>query len=178
LITVDFENFLDSDLLVDQLVDLTMANTIVYSAGISLNEFEFPPFSGTNVVSDFGGPIKIQFATPVPEVWAYFTYLVPLSLVAYDVSNSVVATTKSTWGNNTAVSGDPGSIHNEKLLLNGSKSIYWLIITGNIDGGSFVLDDLTFDYVPSTLIPEPGTFFRAALALLLLAVWRKQTCVR
>lgn len=54
--TVEFEGFADSTVLSAQLPGLTVSNAIVLSAGISLNEFEFPPRSGANVASDSGGP--------------------------------------------------------------------------------------------------------------------------
>src|SRR4051812_43781380 len=55
-------------------VDTTVINTTSLSSHISLNEFEFPPHSGTNVATDNGGPMTIRFAVPVGAVGGYFTY--------------------------------------------------------------------------------------------------------
>jgi hypothetical protein len=48
-ITLDFEGFPDSTILSTQYSGLTFTNAIILTAGISLNEFEFPPHSGVNV---------------------------------------------------------------------------------------------------------------------------------
>src|SRR5580698_6525806 len=77
---IDFESLNDGDLVTNQYPGLTFSNTIVLSAGISLNEFEFPPHSGTNVVSDNGGPMTITFFPPIQSFSGYFTYSVPLKV--------------------------------------------------------------------------------------------------
>ena len=68
IVTLDFEGFPDGTLLTNQYSGLTFTNATVLMAGISLNEFEFPPRSGVNVVSDNGAPILISFSTPVPSL--------------------------------------------------------------------------------------------------------------
>ena len=71
IVTVDFETFPDGTPIPDstsittQFPGLIFTNTTVITAGISLNEFEFPPHSGTNVAFDDGGPISIDFASPI-----------------------------------------------------------------------------------------------------------------
>ena len=78
-----FDGFLDGDLLTNQLTGLTFANAVILSAGLSLNEFDFPPRSGFNVVSDLGGPIVITFDSPVAAILAYLTYAVGVTITAY-----------------------------------------------------------------------------------------------
>src|SRR5580700_6502590 len=69
--TISFETLPDGTPIFDgtsittQFPGLTFTNTTVISAGISLNEFEFPPHSGSNVAFDDGGPITIAFTNPV-----------------------------------------------------------------------------------------------------------------
>ncbi len=99
-VTLDFEGFPDGTVLTTQYPGLTFSNAIVLSAGISLNEFEFPPHSGVNVASDNGGPIVITFDSPVLSVSGYFTFLEPLTLTAYDASDKQVADTTSIFSNN------------------------------------------------------------------------------
>src|SRR4051812_25425006 len=53
--TLDFENLTDSDALTTQYSGLAFSTAIVLTAETSLNEFEFPPQSGVNVVSDNEG---------------------------------------------------------------------------------------------------------------------------
>jgi hypothetical protein len=71
--TIDFESLADSDSVTNQFPGLTFSHTTVLTAGVSLNELEFPPHSGGNVVLDDGGPITIAFTTPQGEVSGFFT---------------------------------------------------------------------------------------------------------
>ena len=82
--TIDFEGLADSTILTNQYPGITFTNAIILTAGISLNEFEFPPHSGVNVASDNNGPITIVFSSPVLSFSGYFTYVEPLTLDAFD----------------------------------------------------------------------------------------------
>src|SRR5579859_4683074 len=87
---INFEGLADGTILANQYPGLAFSNAIILTAGISLNEFEFPPHSGVNVASDNGGPITIEFSTPVVSFGGYFTYLEPLTLDAFDASDTEV----------------------------------------------------------------------------------------
>src|SRR5215471_5774733 len=115
--TITFDTLADGDVVTTQYAGVTFSNTVVFTAGISLNEFEFPPRSGPNVASDIGGPITIDFTTPVTNFSAYFTYLVPLTITGFNSSNVAIASAGSAFGSNLALSGDPGSSPNELLTL-------------------------------------------------------------
>lgn len=158
---IDFESVADSDLITNQIAGLTFVNTVVLTAGISLNEFDFPPHSGVNVVSDNGGPISIEFGTPVLGFAAYFTYLQPLTLAAFNASNIQVATALSLFGNNTGTAGDPGSSPNELLQVSSPGFIDSVSITGDPAGGSFVMDDVTL----TAVVPEPRTLWLILAAI-------------
>lgn len=160
---VSFDNFSDGDILTTEVPGLTFSNAIVLSAGISLNEFEFPPFSGSNVVSDNGGPITITFDSPVSNFSGYFTYLVPLTLTAFDADNNQVDQLFSLFNRNLALSGDAGSNSNELLQFVFSSGVASVAITGEQFGGSFTLDDLTF--TASEQVPEPKPFPLVLIAL-------------
>src|SRR5580658_4009339 len=97
--TITFEGFPDSTILTTQYPGLMFSNTIILTAGISLNEFEFPPDSGVNVASDFGGPISISFATPISSFGAYFTYTQPVTIVGFDAFNNPVVFASSQFSN-------------------------------------------------------------------------------
>ena len=56
---IDFEILASLESVTSQFAGLTFSNSTTLTAGISLNEFDFPPHSGDNVVSDDGGPITI-----------------------------------------------------------------------------------------------------------------------
>jgi len=158
--TIDFEGLPDSTLITTQYPGLVFSNAEILTAGISLNEFDFPPHSGVNVAGDDGGPIMIQFLTPVTEVGAYFTYVQPLSLIALDTSSHTL-TAASMYSANYVSSGNPP---NEFISFSDALGITNLTIKGNPMGGSFVMDDLTFTLLSqSTTVPEPSLFMGLGL---------------
>lgn len=165
VVTYDFEGLADSTTIISQFSGLTFSNTIALKAGFSLNEFEFPPRSGDVVVSDDGGAIHISFAAPVFSVGGYFTYGSALTLQAFDSSNNLLGVAvASLFGSNLGLSGDTGSSSNELLsYADIGGAIARVTITGNLLGGSFVMDDLRVDNGNS--VPEPQTLL-LALALL------------
>ena len=156
VITLDFEGFSDSTSLTTQYPGVTFSNATVITAGITLNEFEFPPHSGTNVVFDDGGPMSIRFASPVLSFGGYFTYAEPLTLAGFDAASTGVASAISLFSSNLALSGDFGSSPNEFLSISFASGISSVTITGDPAGGSFVLDDATYP-TADTPVPEPGT---------------------
>ncbi|MEQ1758240.1 MAG: PEP-CTERM sorting domain-containing protein [Vicinamibacterales bacterium] len=171
-ITIDFDTLADGDLVISQFTGLTFSNATVLTAGISLNEFEFPPQSGNNVVFDDGGPMRVDFASPVVSVSGYFNYLAPVTLSAFDALDSPLGTVSSAFASNLALSGDLGSLPSEWLALS-ALDISYITLTADAFGGSFTLDNLTYDTPTVTVVPEPGT-----LSLVLLgglgAMWRKR----
>jgi hypothetical protein len=161
-ITIDFENLNDGNIIATQYAGLTFSNAIALTAGVSVNEFELPPHSGSNVASDNGGPMRIDFAQPVSDVGGYFTYGVPLSLKAFDSNGTVLGSASSLFSSNFALSGDLGSSSNELLQL-AFGGISYVTFAGDPAGGSFALDDLTYspDGGPAP-VPEPGTLLLMA----------------
>lgn len=164
---IDFEGLSDGTLVTTQYAGLTFSNAIILTSGSSLNEFEFPPHSGSNVVSDNGGPIAITFLAPIISFTGYFTYQVPLTIAAYDSSSHDVANASSTFSSNLALSGVSGSQPNEFLSVQFASGISKLILTGDPLGGSFVGDDFstTTNAAP---VPEPGTLILLCSASFLL----------
>jgi uncharacterized repeat protein (TIGR01451 family) len=173
-ITIDFEGLTDSTILANQYATqygVTFANTVIVKSQVltsktSLNEFEFPPHSGTNVATDNGGPMTIKFASPVSAVGGYFTYgeggvqsFTRLIIQAFDSNNNSIGSVSSAFSNNEALSGDPGSSPNTFLQVSGAAGISYVVITGDPNGGSFALDDLTitpFAPVPAITSLTPG----------------------
>ena len=163
-VVYNFEAFSDSDVLTNQIAGLSFSNTTVLTAGISLNELEFPPISGSNVVFDSGGALTIDFASPVFSVGGHFSYVTGLSFSAYDSLNNLLGTQLSSFGSNLLVSGDVGSMPNELLSFSSVGGlISRVVITGNVAGGSFVMDDLAVD--AGTTVPEPMTLALVASVL-------------
>lgn len=155
---LSFEGFPDGTILTTQYSGLTFSNAVVLTAGTSLNESEFPPHSGANVAADHGGPMSITFAAPVQSFSGYFTYSVPLTLQAFNSSNSPIASAVSQFSNNEALSGVSGSQPNELLqvLAPAGASIFQVVITGSPGGASFTVDDITA-YTECDIAKDGGT---------------------
>ena len=149
-LNIDFESLSDGDVVTTQFPGLTFSNATALTAGISLNEFEFPPHSGDNVVFDDSDPMTIDFSTPMADIGAYFTYLVPLTVDFFDPLHNLVGTVNSLFLSNLALSGDLGSSPNEFLNFAWASGISQMTITGDPLGGSFTMDDLQ-----GTPVPEP-----------------------
>lgn len=168
---IDFEDLTDLTPVTNQYSSfgVDFLGATVLTAGISLNEFEFPPYSGTNVVYDELGPITVNFSTPMLDVSGYFTYLLPVTITAYDSSNSAVDTTSSTYFSNMSLSGDPGSSPNEFLQVAYAGGVSWVEIAGDFFGGSFTMDDFG-----GTPVPEPATMLLVGTGIAAMAIYRRR----
>lgn len=151
---ITFEQFTDGEQLTNQIPGVLFSNTEVATAGISLNEFEFPPHSGKNVAFDNGGPITITFSSPISLFSGYFTYSVPLTLDGFASTNNLLAFADSKFSSNLGLSGVPGSHPNEFLDISSSLGIDEVTITGSPSGESFAMDDISFQPLASH-VPEP-----------------------
>ena len=165
--TNDFESFTDGELLSNQVPGLLFSNVMVLTAGVSLNEFEFPPFTQTNVITDSGGPVTIDFSAPITSISAFLTYTEAVTLHVFDATSNEVGSLASLFTNNLALSGDPGSSPNEQFSLTVAGGFTRAIFEGSATGGSLTLDNLTYPALPNG-VPEPSTL---ALALLALTVF-------
>jgi hypothetical protein len=152
-IILDFEGFPDSTILINQFPGVTFTDAIVLTAGISLNEFEFPPHSGVNVASDNNGPMALTFASTITSFSGYFTYAEPLTVDAFGATNNLVASATSAFSNNEAISGDQGSSPNEFIQVSFAGGIDSVTITGDPAGSSFTIDDATY----TTTVPETAS---------------------
>jgi hypothetical protein len=166
---ISFEEISDGTPVSSQYPGLLFTNAMALSAGISLNEFEFPPRSGVSVVVDNEGPITLSFATPVRRVGGFFTYLEPVLLRGFDEAGELLVSSTSAFLTNLAISGEVGSSPNEYIELLSSEDLYSISISGNSSGFSFALDDLSVGD-SAQLVPEPSysVLFAAAMILLLM----------
>ena len=174
--TIDFEGLADLTAVTNQYSSfgVEFSNATILTAGISLNEFEFPPHSGQNVVFDDGGSVAVHFIVPISHFGAYFTYLAPLTLSFFDITDTLVGTVGSTFLSNLALSGDPGSSPNEFLgfASGAGLGLGRVVIAGDPLGGSFTMDDLTAN--PLNPVPEPSTVLLMGAGIAALAAWRQR----
>lgn len=166
-IHLDFENLSESDVIGALLPEVVFTNAVILTAsaaGGALNDLDYPPRSGFNVAFDSGGPMRLDFASTIDSFTAFFTYASPVILRAFDTADNELASIASAFGSNYATGGNTP---NEALTL-AFAGISYLTIAGAANGGSFVMDDVTFNTTPAGQpIPEPGTvvLFGTALAV-------------
>lgn len=171
---IDFESLVDGDSVTTQFAGLTFQNTLVLTAGVSLNEFDLPPKSGVNVVFDDGGPIIISFINLMASVSGFFTYTTSLSFLAFDSIGTQIAASSSAFSSNLALSGDFGSTPNEFLQVTSSGGIASVSISGELTGGSFTLDDFTFRQTSLNTVSEPATFALLSIGLGAIGLRRRR----
>jgi hypothetical protein len=166
-VTIDFENLSDSTVVGSAYASsgVIFTNAVIATAGVSLNELEFPPHSGSNVVVDSGGAITLTFLTPISSFSGFFTYAFPLTLEGFGSSNQLLVTVNSLFSTNFVSSGNQP---NELIQFNFPGGIDSVTITGDPLGSSFALDDASFT---TAVTPEPGSvsllFTGIALALVI-----------
>jgi hypothetical protein len=176
-VLVDFEGLADNTVLSNQVAGLTFTNATVLSAGVGLNEIDFPPFSGANVAYDSGGNLIIDFASLVYSVSARITYITRVTLTAYDAGLAAVATANTAFTINIATSGDVGSNPNELITVSSAGGISRIRFAGSAAGGSLVIDNLTYD-TGATSVPEPATLGLLGLGLAGLGMARRRAARR
>ncbi len=165
-VTIDFDDLNDLDSVTTQYDGVTFLNAAALTSGVSLNEYEFPPLSGANVIFDALGPILIDFDTAVTDLSASFTYLTSITLIAYDIDLNIVEIVRSAFSSNLALSGDQGSTPNELIAI-AYEGVSHLVIQGDFLGGSFTMDELTFNPIAQQVdAPEPLSLLAVGILLL------------
>jgi hypothetical protein len=151
--TINFDTLGDSVPITTQFAGLVFSHATALTAGVSLDDTEFPPRSGANVAFDDGGPMRIDFTQPISAFGAYFTYGQSVILRAFDLSNVLLGSTTSLFPSNFVSSGHSPN----ELLQIAVANISHVTITGDPSGDSFVLDDLTYTPNQTSPVPEPGS---------------------
>jgi hypothetical protein len=174
-ILIDFESMADGEALGAQFTaDGIFFNgataLIAGSQGGSLNDVDFPTFSGNAVVydSDSSG-IRIDVVGGATSLSGYFTYVTPVTLTAFSETGAVLGSATSRFGSNI------GFGPNELLELSLTGVAAYFTIVGDPNGGSFTMDDLTVDTLDTlpAPVPEPGTVTLMLLGASVLAGRKK-----
>ncbi|MBS1859364.1 MAG: hypothetical protein JST11_28580 [Acidobacteria bacterium] len=165
-VTVDFESLPEGQAAGTQTPGYTFTNAMVLQSGVSLNEIEFPPRSGSKVVADIGGAMTIKFNAPVATFKGYFTHSVPLTVRAVDQSNRAFTQVSASQDNRAGSGGAP----NEAVQVSADGGITQVTITGAAAGTSFTLDDMTL----TAWVPPAPTFFIDTTQMTFNAVFGRQ----
>jgi len=152
----------------------------VLTAGISLNEWDFPPSSGSNVLAEYEGiGLKGTFSVPMGLVGADFTYNWPIRLVGLGSAGEELGYVDSAFDSNVGSSLHPP---NERLLLSGlggisSFEVWFRSVSGAVipQDGAFTMDHLFFAGVPTNVVPESNLTWVCGAAILGMGVarWRR-----
>ena len=156
---ITFEGLTEGDVLDGtQFPGLTFSGGTVLtleSAGGSLNEYDFPPRSGSNVVGNEAS-LTISFQSQIQSFSAFFNYTSALSIEAFDAFGNPLGAVSSLFDNN----GPFGGAYNpsELITLSVLAGISSITMSTADAGGVFTIDDLDFTAAPLTApVPEPGT---------------------
>jgi|HubBroStandDraft_4_1064222.scaffolds.fasta_scaffold166684_2 hypothetical protein len=171
-VTIDFENLSDSTIVGSNYASqgVIFTGAVVLSAGISLNDADFPPHSGTNVAVDALGPMTLTFTTPISSFSGFFTYLEPVTITAFGAADQVLGSATSMFAENFVSSGNPP---NELLQIGALSSIDSLTIVGDPGGSSFTVDDIAFTQTSSSTVPEPATLALTGGGLIFMVAMRR-----
>jgi len=151
---VDFEGFADNDSISTQISGLTFSDATALTAGVTLNEIEFPPHSGSNVIAVFGGTLTISFNAPINLVSGYISYATATgaTLSLYDINNALLADAFF-----PAPAAQNNIVSNQFISFSIS-GIQAMAVS--LDGNNpFTFDDLAF-------IPEPASHMLIAIGIL------------
>jgi hypothetical protein len=169
--TITFEGFADSTALTNQYAGLAFSNATILTAGISLNEFDFPPHSGTNVAVALGQTMGLSFAAPVAYVGGYFTYVGAVTMTAYGAGNAVLGSVSSAFGSNSVSSGTPPTEF-LSLAFAGIESVTFSLPSPT---AAFTVDDIVYGDRPDAPVPEPASLLLLGTGIAGMAARRRRT---
>lgn len=141
---VHFEQFTDTFPLTNEVSGLTFSGGNVLTAGVSLNEFDYPPSSGSNVLAALLGSLTVNADTPFDQFSASFTFEDSLNFSGFDNLGNLLFIFDSPVASN---------LGSHTLIGQSAPGIASLVVASQ-SGTPFTMDD--FDIGVSS-VPEPGT---------------------
>lgn len=157
---IDFEQFTDSFALTNELSGLSFSGGTVLTAGVGLNEFDYPPSSGSNVLTAFLGSLTVRADTPFNHFSANFTFDEVLNFSGFDGLGNLL------FSFNSPVASNLGSF---TPIGYGAPDIASLVVASH-SGTPFTLDDLD---VGVASVPESGTLGLLTLGIVAGAMVRR-----
>jgi len=164
-VTIDFENMPDLTPVNNfySSFGVNFQNAVSLTAGLSLNEFDYPPSSGLVAIGDDNAPITIYFDNLASNIFANFTYSSLLTFSAFDANSHLVGTFTNNQLSNL------GTTQLISLTFSDIKS---LEIAGSVNN-SFIMDNFNFTESRVSQVPEPSTFFLLGAGLFGIIGYRK-----
>ena len=150
-------------------------NATVLQSVASLNEAEYPPKSGTKVVCDIGGPMRVVFSQPIKSFTAYVTHTQAVTLKLMAGNGGTVTSSTVSGDNRLGAAKKPNeaiTVSSERIHHsgNGGRAGRQFVHRGRYhDGGlraagADVLrrrQSLAFDYVSGRPAPAPQSVYIA-----------------
>lgn len=161
---IDFESLGLNEVVTNQFAadGVVFGNAITLVSGITLNEFDFPPSSGSNVLSGLGnGPLTADLLFDVPHVGFQITTSDIARVRYFDSLNALLGEVlvNPNLGEHTLVSLDSPGISSVSVSSQASGSAFFLAV-----------DDFEFS---SHAVPEPTTVILMTCGLAPLVVKRR-----
>ena len=153
---ITFEGFADGTAFTTQNFGsgVTFAGAQILTLGGSLNP-SFPPHSGVNVIYNLSGAMTLDFSSAVDFFSGYFTYNQPLSIQAFDATDTLIDSASGACSAN--YTGSACNSPNEFLQVDAVGAIKRVVVTGG-GGNNFTVDDVSFTGARDPgVIPEPGS---------------------
>jgi hypothetical protein len=173
-ITIGFDDLSEGTIVTNQYASSDVAvsgDPWVLTAGSLLDEIDFPPHSGTNVIADVNGPVTFSFAQPASSAGAWFTYTQELTVQFFSPTDSLLDTITECPVTTTCVPNLGTSL--DIVFTSASPVIGSMVVTSAPDGSgpSFTMDDLTITTTPE---PPPGILLLLGLALTTAVYWDRK----
>lgn len=150
-IPIGFEGYMDSYALTDEIAGVSFSGGTVLTAGVGLNEIDYPPTSGLNVLAALSGSLTVKSNVPISFVAANFTFADTLTFTGFDIDMNTLFSLQTPSTSNLGFS----------YQFDYTQPTLSSFVVTTQDGTPFTMDDLTL--TGATAVPEPGT-----LALVIL----------
>jgi len=133
----------------------------------------YPDADGGHIVGfSPSADVLIQFVTPQSSVSFFYSSILALTLA---VNGSVLSTGVDLNGAPLATGMPPANTAGDSTIAPGGSDL--VSISGaaissleiSSPGGTFIFDDLSFSAAPPTPVPEPGTVYLFAIAMLVFS---------